>query len=84
LGLHQFVVRSSNRDTLQKKLKENGVETLIHYPISPHLQQAFRYLNFNRGSFPIAEKLAAQVLSLPMGIHLTTDMLEKSVFVKGF
>jgi len=80
---HQFVVCSSNRDFVQKKLKENGVDTLIHYPNPPHLQQAFRYLNFNTGSFPIAEKLASEVLSLPMGIHLTTKMLEKSVFVKG-
>jgi len=80
---HQYVIRSSNRDNLQKKLQENGVPTLIHYPIPPHLQQAYRHLNLNKGSFPIAEKLAAEVLSLPMGIHLTTEMLQESVFVKG-
>ena len=80
---HQFVVRSSNRDTLQKKLKENGVDTLIHYPIPPHLQQAYLHLNLKPGSLPIAEKLASEVLSLPIGIHLTIEMLEKSVFGKG-
>jgi len=59
------------------------VDTLIHYPIPPHLQQVYRDLNFDTGSFPIAEKLATEVLSLPIGIHLNIEMLEKSVFVKG-
>lgn len=65
---HLYVVRSSARDRLQALLKERGVETLIHYPIPPHEQQA--YAAFKGRALPLASKLAKEVLSLPMGPHL--------------
>jgi len=67
---HLFVVRHPRRDQLQKSLAEAGVGTLIHYPVPPHLQPAYAALGYKRGNFPIAEELADQVLSLPMGPHL--------------
>jgi dTDP-4-amino-4,6-dideoxygalactose transaminase len=81
---HLFVIRSKRRDELQTKLSENGISTMIHYPIPPHLQQAYRDLGYPKGSFPIAEKMANEILSLPMGIHMTEDILEKSIFATGF
>ena len=68
---HLFVVRTPHRDALQKHLGEAGVETLVHYPIAPHMQKAYAHAGYRLGQFPIAERLAAQVLSLPMGPHLT-------------
>lgn len=67
---HLFVVRSLARDDLQKQLAEEGVGTLIHYPLPPHLQKAYQNLNYKIGAFPIAEKLSNEVISLPMGPHL--------------
>lgn len=64
---HQFVIRSRHRDTLRMKLLDAGVETLIHYPRPPHLQGAYAGLGFGPGAFPLAESLAAEVLSLPIG-----------------
>ncbi|GFO68994.1 aminotransferase [Geomonas limicola] len=68
---HLFVVRTAKREQLQKKLAEAGVGTLIHYPVPPHLQPAYAALGYQRGNFPISEELADQVLSLPMGPHLS-------------
>lgn len=76
---HQFVIRSRHRDALARHLAGHGIETLIHYPTPPHLQQAYADLGFAPGSFPIAEQLANEVLSLPMGPHLTADGLEEVV-----
>lgn len=63
---HLFVIRTKKRDELQQYLKENGVGTLIHYPIPPHLQQAYQFLNFKKGDYPIAEEIADTCLSLPL------------------
>ncbi|KYH30669.1 dTDP-3-amino-3,6-dideoxy-alpha-D-galactopyranose transaminase [Clostridium tepidiprofundi DSM 19306] len=63
---HVFIVRTKKRDKLQNYLKENGIGTLIHYPIPMHLQVAYKELGFKKGDFPIAEKIADEVLSLPM------------------
>jgi len=65
---HLFVVRHPHRDALQQELKARGIETLIHYPIAPHRQQA--YADLAVGAQPIAEQLAAEVLSVPIGPHL--------------
>ena len=73
---HLFVIRHPKRDTLQKALAEHGIETLSHYPIAPHLQQAYADLRWGRGCFPIAEQLADEVLSLPIGPHITTEQRE--------
>jgi len=73
---HLYVVQSSHRDTLQKTLGEAGIGTLIHYPIPPHLQQAYTKTEFVKGRFPIAERLARQVLSLPIGPQLDDANIE--------
>ena len=70
---HLFVVRSQQRDVLQKQLADAGIGTMIHYPIPPHLQPAYSELGFVQGAFPIAEQIANQCLSLPMGPHLGSD-----------
>jgi len=74
------VERAERNDTaLQRALGERGIETLIHYPIPPHLQQAYRDLGLPEGSLPISERLHREVLSLPIGPHLGTDEVEQVV-----
>ena len=67
---HLYVVQHQQRDSLQKKLNEAGITTLIHYPIPPHLQQAYVASGYSKANFPIAEQMANQLLSLPIGPHL--------------
>ncbi len=67
---HLYVVQHPQRDRLQKSLTEKGIGTLIHYPIPPHLQQAYAASEFTAGHFPIAESMAKRSLSLPMGPQL--------------
>jgi dTDP-4-amino-4,6-dideoxygalactose transaminase len=69
---HLFMVKHPRRDLLQKHLTANGAGTIIHYPLPPHLQKAYAELGYSRGAFPIAEKLADEVLSLPMSAHQTS------------
>ena len=76
---HLFVVRSQKRDALQAHLKAQGIGTLIHYPVPPHLQDAYRELGLTTGSFPITEQIHREVLSLPMGPHLSLDEVEQVV-----
>jgi dTDP-3-amino-3,4,6-trideoxy-alpha-D-glucose transaminase len=73
---HLFVVRTPRRDALQQHLATHGVGTLIHYPIPPHLSGAYRDAGWQRGDFPLTEKLAAEVLSLPIGPHLTAEQID--------
>jgi dTDP-4-amino-4,6-dideoxygalactose transaminase len=68
---HLFVIQHPHRDDLQRKLASAGIETLIHYPIPPHLQGAYADSGYPKGSLPVAETLASTVLSLPIGPHLT-------------
>ena len=70
---HLFVVRSAKRDALQRDLKAKGVGTLIHYPIPPHLQEAYAELGFAQGDFPSAEAIHREVLSLPIGPQLAPE-----------
>lgn len=70
---HQFVVRSEQRDELKKYLEEKEIGTIIHYPIPPHLSEAYQYLGHKKGDFPITEQYAAQVLSLPMYNGMTEE-----------
>ena len=63
---HLYVIRTNKRDELKKYLIKNGIETLIHYPIPPHLQLAYKYLGYKKGDFPIAEKISETSLSLPL------------------
>jgi dTDP-4-amino-4,6-dideoxygalactose transaminase len=67
---HLYVVRHPRRDELQAKLSAAGVGTLIHYPVPPHLSAAYRSLGYKPGDFPVAERLCAEILSLPIGPHL--------------
>lgn len=71
---HLFPVFSGHRDKLQKFLEDNGVQTLIHYPIPPHKQTC--YLEFNHLSFPITEKIHAEELSLPISPVMTSTEAE--------
>jgi dTDP-4-amino-4,6-dideoxygalactose transaminase len=72
---HVYLVRTQHRDALQKYLADNGIGTLIHYPIPPHLQKAYQYLGFKEGDFPIAEEIAHTCLSLP----IWPGMVEKQI-----
>jgi dTDP-4-amino-4,6-dideoxygalactose transaminase len=70
---HLFVVRNPQRDRLQEQLTAAGIGTMIHYPVPPHLSGAYAGDGWSPGAFPLAEKLAGRVLSLPMGPHLTSE-----------
>lgn len=74
---HLFVIRTKYREKLQQYLAENGVQTLIHYPIPPHQQQA--YQEWNGLSFPVSEQMHAEVLSLPIGPTLSMDEAKQVV-----
>lgn len=67
---HLFVVSNKERDKLQAYLTEAGIGTMIHYPIPPHLQEAYTDLGCRPGDFPVAERISKEVISLPMGPHL--------------
>lgn len=67
---HLYVVRTKRREKIQKRLNEAAIGNLIHYPIAPHMQQAYENLNLTPDSMPIANKLSEEVLSLPIGPHL--------------
>ena len=70
---HLFIILTSHRDSLQKYLFENGISTLIHYPIPPHLQIAYRNEGYKVGDFPIAEKIANTIISLPLYIGMSEN-----------
>ena len=70
---HLYVIKTSKRDKLQEYLSKRNIGTAIHYPIPPHLQKAYKYLNYKKGDFPVAEKLANHSLSLPIYPGLKED-----------
>ena len=70
---HQYVVRTDERDRFEEYLKENEIITTIHYPIPPHLSKAYEYLNLKEGSFPMTEKYAKEMLSLPIYNGMTDE-----------
>jgi dTDP-4-amino-4,6-dideoxygalactose transaminase len=72
---HLYVIRVHNRDQLQKELGEVGIETGIHYPIPLHLQPCFRDLGHAEGDFPVAERMAREILSLPIYPQIREDQL---------
>ena len=76
---HLFVVRSEKRDELQKYLSNHGIQTLIHYPIPPHQQQAYK--EWNHLSYPISEQLHTEVLSLPISPILSLEDAQKIVSI---
>ena len=73
---HVFVVRHPCRDQLQRTLGDAGIGTLVHYPIPPHLQVAYQGNGWMKGSFPIAEQMANELLSLPMGPHINARQVD--------
>ncbi len=76
---HQFVVRCRRRKELIDFLNEAGIGTIIHYPIPPHLSEAYRYLGYTRGSFPITERYADEVLSIPLYNGMTEREQEQVI-----
>ncbi len=73
---HLYVVRVGNREYFQSFLHNAGIGTSIHYPIPLHMQEAYKSLNYKEGSFPVSEKLASQIVSLPMFPELTKQEIE--------
>ncbi|MGB8495414.1 MAG: DegT/DnrJ/EryC1/StrS family aminotransferase [Candidatus Acidiferrum sp.] len=79
---HLYVVRVQDREALQAQLAAAGIGTGIHYPIPLHLQKAYEHLGYKKGSFPVTERVAAEIVSLPMFPQLTTtqqDTVARSV-----
>jgi dTDP-4-amino-4,6-dideoxygalactose transaminase len=70
---HLYVIRTGDRDGMMKHLKNTGIGTGIHYPIPLHLQKAYTALNYRRGDFPVCEKAASDIVSLPMYPQLTSE-----------
>lgn len=68
---HLYVIRTRQRDELQAFLAQEGISTMIHYPVPPHLQPACADLHFGPGSFPLTEVIHEEVLSLPIGPHIS-------------
>jgi dTDP-4-amino-4,6-dideoxygalactose transaminase len=74
---HLYVIRTSDREGIMDHLKEVGIGTGIHYPIPLHLQKAYAALNYRKGAFPVAERAAAEIISLPMFPHLSNKQQAK-------
>ena len=70
---HQYVIRCSEREKLQKYLEEQGVQTQIHYPIPPHLAECYQQMGYKEGDYPITEQYANEVLSLPLYTGMTLE-----------
>lgn len=70
---HQFVIRSDYRDELIKYLDEKGIDTIVHYPIPPHLSEAYGYLGIKEGALPITEEYARTILSIPLYNGMTKE-----------
>jgi len=80
---HLYVVQHPQRDILQQGMADAGVSTLIHYPIPPHRQQAYAAAGLEESAFPLAESMADQVLSFPIGPHITIDQIDEVVSAVG-
>jgi dTDP-4-amino-4,6-dideoxygalactose transaminase len=74
---HLYVVRVQDREALQANLAEAGIGSGIHYPIPLHLQKAYQHLGYKQGDFPVTERVAAEIVSLPMFPQLTHGQLEE-------
>jgi dTDP-4-amino-4,6-dideoxygalactose transaminase len=74
---HLYVIRTHRRDELQAYLADQGIGTMIHYPVPPHLQEAYQDLGYKKGSFSIAEEIAEMSLSLPISSYLTSSEIQE-------
>lgn len=82
---HIYIVRTNRRKELMEYLKNNEVDTLVHYPVPPHLQKAYTELGYQKGDFPIAETIADTCLSLPLYPGLSGDSVSNIVsIIKDF
>jgi dTDP-4-amino-4,6-dideoxygalactose transaminase len=82
---HQYTIRTDKRNELQKYLGERGIPSMVYYPKVLHLQEAYKNLGYQKGDFPVAEKLSETVLSLPMHTELQVEQLEYIVkSIKAF
>lgn len=70
---HQYVIRCAERENLQKYLEEQGIQTQIHYPIPPHLAECYQYQGHKEGDYPLTERYAKEVLSLPLYTGMTWE-----------
>lgn len=73
---HQYTLKVKNRDGLKEHLEQNGIPSMIYYPVSLHLQKAYQRSGFGEGSFPVTERLSKTVISLPIHTEMQTDELE--------
>ena len=73
---HQYVLRVPKRDEVRTALANKGIVTAIHYPIPLHLQNAYQYLNYKKGDFPVTEKVSQEILSIPIFPELTPEEIE--------
>ncbi|NIM03356.1 aminotransferase class I/II-fold pyridoxal phosphate-dependent enzyme [bacterium] len=81
---HLYVIGTDKREGLYSRLRENGISAAIHYPLPLHLQQAYEYLGYKKGDFPVSEACSERLLSLPMFPELTEDEIKKIVeIIKG-
>jgi UDP-2-acetamido-2-deoxy-ribo-hexuluronate aminotransferase len=69
----QYSIRVKDRESMIKKLSEQEIPTAVHYPVPLHLQEAFNYLDYKEGDFPISEMIASQIMSLPMSPYLSDE-----------
>ncbi|MGA8041401.1 MAG: DegT/DnrJ/EryC1/StrS family aminotransferase [Terracidiphilus sp.] len=76
---HLYVIRTSDREGMMHHLKETGIGTGIHYPIPLHLQNAYSNLGYRAGDFPVTERVASEILSLPMFPQLTEEQQERVI-----
>jgi dTDP-4-amino-4,6-dideoxygalactose transaminase len=74
-SFHQYTIQTSGRNKLQKFLKDNGIPSMVYYPKPIHLQNAYNYLGYKKGDFPVSERLSETVLSLPMHTELKEEQL---------
>jgi len=74
---HLYVIRTSDRDALQKYFGDMKIGTALHYPIPLHLQAAYVHLGYRKGDLPVSEQLTSEILSLPMFPGLRADQQEK-------
>jgi len=76
---HLYVIRSKDREGLMSHLKQQGIGTGIHYPIPLHLQNAYRWMGYKAGDFPITERVAREIVSLPMFPQLSLEQQHRVV-----
>jgi dTDP-4-amino-4,6-dideoxygalactose transaminase len=73
---HLYVIRTKQREELQRHLSDAGIASGLHYPLPLHLQKAYKALGYKEGDFPISERVAKEILSLPMYPELTADQID--------